>query len=98
MVALARHISALPYCFTQRRAIDTPSSLFSKRGKDNEPRKVRMYLAKEPCDMKLKEISAQFGTRSYGTVGWACLGVVSRIQADAMFRKRVSSIRRICQQ
>jgi hypothetical protein len=28
-----------------------------------------MYLAKELCDLKLKEIAAQFGTGSYGTVG-----------------------------
>jgi chromosomal replication initiation ATPase DnaA len=46
-----------------------------------------MYLAKELCDLKLKEIAAQFGTASYGTVGWACHGVASRIQADAKFRK-----------
>src|SRR5262245_55165451 len=39
-----------------------------KRGKDNEPRKVGMYLAKALCDLKLKEIAAQFGTGSYGTV------------------------------
>ena len=32
----------------------------SKRGKDNEPRKVGMYLANERCDMKLKEIAAQW--------------------------------------
>jgi chromosomal replication initiation ATPase DnaA len=69
-----------------------------KRGKDNEPRKVGMYLAKELCDLKLKEIAAQFGTASYGTVGWVCHGVASRMQADANFCKRVSSIRRSCQQ
>ena len=69
-----------------------------KRGKDNEPRKVGMYLAKELCDLKLKEIAAQFGTASYGTVGWACHGVASRIQADAKFHKYLSSIRRNCQQ
>jgi len=57
-----------------------------------------MYLAKELRDLKLKEIAAQFGTASYGTVGWACHGVASRMQADGNFRKRVSSIRRSCQQ
>jgi chromosomal replication initiation ATPase DnaA len=70
----------------------------NKQGKNYEPRKVCMYLANELCDMKLKEIAAQFGTGSYGTVGWACHGVASPMQSDAKFRKRVSSIRRICQQ
>jgi chromosomal replication initiation ATPase DnaA len=69
-----------------------------KRGKNNEPRKVGMYLAKELCDLKLKEIAEQFEAGSYGKVGWACHGVASRMQADAKFRDRVSSIRRICQQ
>ena len=40
-----------------------------KRGKDNEPRKVGMYLTKELCDLKLKEIAEHFGIASYGTVG-----------------------------
>ena len=57
-----------------------------------------MYLAKELCDLKLKEIAEQFGTGSYGTVGWACHRVASRMQADAKFRDCVSSIRRICRQ
>jgi putative transposase len=69
-----------------------------KRGKDNEPRKVGMYLVKELCDLKLKEIAERFGTGSYGAVGWACHGVTSRMQADAKFRDRVDSIRRTCQQ
>ena len=69
-----------------------------KRGKDNEPRKVGMYLTKELCDLKLKEIAEHFGIASYRTVGWACHGVASRMQADPKFRDRVSSIRRICQQ
>jgi hypothetical protein len=34
-----------------------------------------MHLTKELYDLKLKEIAAQFGTGSYGTMGWACRGV-----------------------
>ena len=82
----------------KRYGLKVEDLMKGKRGKDNEPRKVGMYLAKELCDLKLKEIAARFGTGSYGTVGWACHGVVSRMQADAKFRERVSSIRRICQQ
>ena len=60
-----------------------------KRGKDNEPRKVGMYLAKALCDLKLKEIAAQFGTGSYGTVGT----LRSRLK-DASGRK----VSQICKQ
>ena len=82
----------------KRYGLKVEDVMKGKRGKDNEPRKVGMYLAKELCDMKLKEIAEHFGTASYGTVGWACHGVASRMQADAKFRDRISSIRRIYQQ
>jgi len=65
-----------------------------KREKYNEPRKAGMYLAKELCDLKLKEIAEHFGTASDGTVGWACHGVASRMQADVKFLDCISSIRR----
>jgi len=70
----------------------------AKRGKDNEARKVGMYLIKELCDLRLKEIAERFGTGSYGAVGWACHGITSRMESDAKFRDRVGSIRRSCQQ
>jgi REP element-mobilizing transposase RayT len=72
--------------------------LRGKRGKDNEPRKVGMYLVKELCDLKLGEIAQQFGTGSYGVVGWACNGVTAKMKSDAKFRDRVERIRRSCQQ
>lgn len=70
----------------------------ARRGKDNEARKVGMYLVKEICDLKLQEIAERFGTVSYGTVGWACHGIVSRMKSDARFRDRVDNLRRTCQQ
>ena len=72
--------------------------LTAKRGKENEARKVGMYLIKELCDLRLHEIAERFGTRSYGVVGWACHGVTSRMESDATFRDRVGSVRQSCQQ
>jgi REP element-mobilizing transposase RayT len=69
-----------------------------KRGKDNEARKVGMYLVKELCDLRLHEIAQRFGTGSYGAVGWACHGIASKMESDAKFRDRVGSIRHTCQQ
>ena len=82
----------------KRYGVRVDDLMKGERGKDNEPRKVGMYLAKELCDLKLKEIAEQFGVGSYGAVGWACHDVVSRMQVDAKFRDRVSSIKQICQQ
>jgi putative transposase len=97
-VAVRPSIDQVLKALATRYGLEVEDLMKGKRGKDNEPRKVGMYLAKELCDLKLKEIAAQFGTASYGTVGWACHGVASRIEADASFRKRISSISRSCEQ
>jgi len=72
--------------------------LQGKRGKDNEARKVGMYLVKELCDMRLWEIAERFGTGSYGTVGWACHRITSRMELELKFRKQMTSIRQTYQQ
>jgi hypothetical protein len=38
----------------KRYGLKTEDLMKGKRGKDNEPRKVGMYLAKELCDLKRK--------------------------------------------
>ena len=68
----------------------------ARRGKQNEARKVGMYLAKELCDLTLQEIAERFGTRSYGAVGWACHQVTARMESEARFRERISKLRRSC--
>jgi len=82
----------------KRYGVGVEALLTAKRGKENEARKVGMYLIKELCDLRLREIAERFGTGSYGVVGWACHGVTSRIESDATFRDWVSSIRQSCQQ
>jgi REP element-mobilizing transposase RayT len=72
--------------------------LTGRRGRDNEPRKLGMYLAKELCDLKLSEIAQRFDTSSYGTVGWACHGVAAKMNSDTSFCNLVTRIRRNCQQ
>ncbi len=70
-----------------------------RRGKENEARKVAMYLVKRLCDLTLQETAERFNVRSYGVVGWACLGVQSRMDSDKKLRKRVEILKqRIYQQ
>jgi hypothetical protein len=60
-----------------------------KRGEENEPRKVAMYLVRRCCDRTLQETARVFGVGSYRTVGWACHGIESRVQTDKKFRKEI---------
>jgi chromosomal replication initiation ATPase DnaA len=74
----------------KRYGLKVEDFMKGKREKGNERRKVGMYLVKELRDLKLKEIAEQFRAGSYGTVGWTCHGVASRMRADAKFCDRVS--------
>ena len=69
------------------------------RGRENEPRKVAMYLVHWLCDLTLRETAKFFGVGSYGAVGWACSEVRHRLQRAKEFRMRVEGIeQRISQQ
>ncbi len=64
----------------------------------NEVRKVAMYLMKRLCDMTLGEVAREFGVRSYGTVGWACHGMVLKCKVSSKFRRQIENLKTgICQ-
>ncbi len=71
----------------------------SRRGEENEGRKVGMYLMKRLSDMTLGEVAREFGVKSYGAVGWACHGIHLKREADGKFRRRLENLETaICQQ
>ena len=71
----------------------------SRRGEENEGRKVGMYLMKRLSDMTLGEVAREFGVGSYGVVGWACHGVHEKRERDRKFRQRIEHLESvICQQ
>jgi REP element-mobilizing transposase RayT len=69
------------------------------RGKENEARKVAMYLVRRCCDETLVETARLFGLGSYGAVGWGCHGVRTRMEREKKFREQIERIAaEICQQ
>ena len=70
----------------------------SRRGEENEGRKVAMYLMKRLCDMTLGEVARDFGVKSYGTVGWACHGISLKCEVDSKYRRQIENLETtICQ-
>jgi chromosomal replication initiation ATPase DnaA len=49
------------------------------RGKENEARKVAMYLVRRCCDRTLSETARLFGLGSYGAAGWVCHGMRAQL-------------------
>ena len=69
------------------------------RGKENEARKVAMYLVRRCCDETLSETAGLFGVVSYGAVGWSCHGVKTKMEREKRFRDRIERIAsEVCQQ
>jgi REP element-mobilizing transposase RayT len=62
------------------------------RGKENEARKVAMYLVRCCCDQTLKETAGLFGLGSYGAVGWCCHGVQRKMEKERRFKERVEKL------
>jgi putative transposase len=62
------------------------------RGKENEARKVAMYLIQRCCDQTLQETARVFGLGSYGAVSWCCHGVKSKMAKDEKFRSQVARL------
>jgi putative transposase len=64
------------------------------RGKENEARKVAMYLVRRCCDQTLKETARLFGLGSYGAVGWCCHGIQTKMQKERRFKERIEKLAR----
>lgn len=62
------------------------------RGRENEARKVAMYLIKCCCDRTLPEIANYFGTKGYATVTWNCRVVESKMAKERKFKDRIEKI------
>jgi hypothetical protein len=51
------------------------------RGRENEARKVAMYLLKRCCDRTLPEIAEYFGATGYTSVSWNCRVIESKMKS-----------------
>jgi REP element-mobilizing transposase RayT len=62
------------------------------RGRENEARKVALYLIKRCCDRTLPEIADYFGIGNYSTVSWSCRTVAAQMAKEKNFRDRIEKI------
>ncbi len=62
------------------------------RGRENEARKVALYLVKRCCDRPLPEIAEYFGIGTYSTVSWNCRAVESQMAKDKKLRDRIEKM------
>ena len=63
-----------------------------KRGRENEARKVAMYLVKRCCDWTLPEMTEYFGAGSYSSVSWSCRAIASKMANEKKLRDRVEKM------
>ena len=62
------------------------------RGRENEARKVAMYLIARCCDKTLQETANLFGLGSYGAVGWSCHWIKSKMEKEKKFLNQIEKM------
>jgi hypothetical protein len=62
------------------------------RGRENEARKVALYLVKRCCDRTLSEMAEYFGIGNYSTVSWNCRAIESQMAKDKKLKDRIEKI------
>ena len=62
------------------------------RGRENEARKVAMYLVKRCCDRTLAEMAEYFKVGNYSAVGWSCRAIESKMAREKKLRDRIEKI------
>jgi REP-associated tyrosine transposase len=62
------------------------------RGRENEARKVALYLVKRCCDRPLPEMAEYFGIGNYSTVSWNCRAIESQMADDKKLRNRIGKM------
>ncbi len=65
----------------------------SKRGRDNEPRNVAIYLSRKHSRLSLDEIGKEFGRIKYSTVSNVVRRVESQLDENKQLLKLVASVR-----
>ena len=62
------------------------------RGRENEARKVAMYVVKRFCNRTLAEMAEYFGVGNYSAVGWSCRAIESKMAREKRLRDRIEKI------
>ena len=62
------------------------------RGRENEARKVAMYVVKRCCDRTLAEMAQYFKVGNYSAVGWSCRAIESKMAREKKLRDRIEKI------
>lgn len=65
----------------------------SRRGAENLPRDIAIYLARSTSRMKLADIGAAFGMSNYSTVSSAAERIKRRMATDACLRQEVEKLK-----
>ena len=76
----------------RRYGLTREAILVGQRGRENEARKVAMYLVKRCCDRTLPEMAKDFGVGSNSTVSWSCRMIEARMIKEKKFRDRIERI------
>ena len=76
----------------RRYKVNREEILRGQRGRENEARKVAMYLIKGCRDRTLSEIAEYFGTGGYSAVSWSYRAIDAKMAKEKKLRERIERL------
>jgi chromosomal replication initiation ATPase DnaA len=76
----------------RRYDVNREEILRGQRGREDEARKVAMYLIKGCCDRTLSEIAEYFGTGGYSAVSWSYRAIDTKMAKEKKLRERIERL------
>ena len=90
---LAPDVDRIKKIICQSYHINEAELLRSKRGVNNEPRNVAIYLTRRLTGDRLKQIAADYGLKKYSSVSSIIERMKASIADDKKLRKRIENLR-----
>jgi len=89
---LAPTVAGIKQAVCNCYAIEQSILAQTKRGQENEPRNVAVYLARKRCGLRLDEIGREFAIMKYSSVSSIVTRTEKQLLTDKQMQKRVEEI------
>jgi len=91
---LAPEVNKLISCVCEHYGISRNELFVSKRGTENLPRDIGIYLIRRLCCLTLPSVGQEFGINNYSTVSSVVQRMKLRVEKDKHLQMEVDAIRR----
>jgi REP-associated tyrosine transposase len=91
---LAQDAEKVIFCVCEYYRVSRSDLLISRRGTENLPRDIAIYLVRQLCRLTLPCVGEEFGINNYSTVSSVVQRVKLRLEKDKYLQREVDDVRK----